>query len=87
MFLVCDPIVWGLEHVPVNTALLKIIRLAFPNDDISFYGEGSHLDNVKKQIGIEYASSIMWEKLSLPHRQSSFIKRLRSDFKIIKIHS
>ena len=84
MFLVCDPIVWGSEHVPFNSALIKIIRLAFPNDDISFYGEESHLDNVKKQIGIEYADSIMWEKLVLPHRQSGFIKRLRSDFKIIK---
>ncbi|MDR4498062.1 MAG: glycosyltransferase [Candidatus Scalindua sp.] len=84
MFLVCDPIVCGIEHVPFNTALLNIIRLAFPDDDISFYGEESHLYNVQKHLGLEYTNSITWEKLVLPSRHSSFRERLLSDFKITK---
>ncbi len=84
MFLVCEPIAWGLEHVPFNASLLKTIRFAFPNDAICFYGEESHLKHVRKYIGAEFATSIIWRTLILPPRHSSFFNRMPSDFKLVR---
>ena len=66
MFLVCEPIAWGMEHVPFNTALLRTICFAFPNEIIYFYAEESHLDQVREQIGEVLAVSNVWKKLVLP---------------------
>ena len=84
MYLVCEPIAWGLEHVPFNAALLRTIRLAFPNDTIYFYGEESHLEHVREYIGTEFAASIIWRVVILPRRNSSFFNRLRSDFILLR---
>jgi glycosyltransferase involved in cell wall biosynthesis len=84
MFLVCEAIAWGMEHVPFNSALLRTIRFAFPDEIIHFYAEESHLENVREQIGEKMAVSIVWKKLVLPTRHSSFYGRLFSDFKKVK---
>lgn len=84
MFLVCESIAWGMEHVPFNAALLRTMRFAYPNDIIHFYAEKYHLENVRKQISEEVAASIVWKKLVLPSRHSSFYVRLFSDFKTVK---
>ena len=84
MFLVCESIAWGMEHIPFNAALLRTICFAFPNDIICFYAEDSHLEHVREQIGEELAASIVWRKLALPARHSSFYRRLFSDFKTVK---
>jgi glycosyltransferase involved in cell wall biosynthesis len=84
MFLVCEAIAWGMEHVPFNAAFLRTIRLAYPDDTICFYAEESHSGHVREQIGEEFAASIIWKKLILPPRHSSFYARLHSDFKTVK---
>jgi hypothetical protein len=84
MFFVSESIAWGMEHVPFNAALLKTIRFAFPNDSICFYAEEYHLEQVQEQIGEELAASIVWKKLALPSRHSSFYTRVFSDFKTVK---
>ena len=84
MFLVCESIAWGMEHVPFNAALLRTIHSAFPNDTIYFYAEKSHSENVREQIGDGFADSIVWRKLALPSRHSSFYTRLLTDFKTVK---
>ena len=84
MFLVCEAIAWGMEHVPFNAAFLRTIRLAYPDDTICFYAEESHSEHVRKQIGEEFAVSIIWKKLTLPTRHSSFYARLPKDFKNVK---
>ncbi len=84
MFIVCEAIAWGMEHVPFNAALLKTICLAFPNDIICFYAEDSHLEHVREEIGEEFDTTIVWRKLVLSSRHSSFYTRLFSDFKTLK---
>jgi glycosyltransferase involved in cell wall biosynthesis len=84
MFLVCEPISWGMRHVPFNAALLRTIRFAFPDDMICFYAEGSHLEYVREQVGKEFSDSFFWKKLVLPPLNSSFYARLSSDFKTVK---
>jgi hypothetical protein len=84
MFIVCEAIAWGMEHVPFNTSLLKTIRYAFPDDTIHFYGEESHIGYIQEQIGAEFNDSIIWEALNLPLRHSGYYKRFFSDFKRLK---
>ena len=85
MFLVCEPIAWGMEHVPFNAALLRTICLAFPNDKVSFYAENDHAKFVREQIGEELEAAIVWRELALPARHSKFFSRLSSDFKTVKL--
>jgi glycosyltransferase involved in cell wall biosynthesis len=84
VFLVCEAIAWGMEHVPFNAAFLRTIRLAYPDDTICFYAEESHSEHVLEQIGEEFAASIIWKKLILPPRHSSFYARLFKDFSNVK---
>ena len=84
MFIVCEPISLGMEHVPFNTGFLKTIRLAFPEKKICFYAELDHLNYVRKEIGDEIAISIEWHHIVPPPRPSKFFRRLFADFRIIK---
>ena len=74
-----------MEHVPFNSAFLRTIRHAYPDDTICFYAEESHSEHVREQIGEEFAASIIWKKLILPPRHSSFYARLHLDFKNVKV--
>jgi hypothetical protein len=84
MFIVCEPIALGMEHVPFNASLLKTICIAFPNDEVSFYAENDHAKFVQEQIGEELKAVINWRELALPARHSKFLSRLSSDFRTIK---
>jgi glycosyltransferase involved in cell wall biosynthesis len=84
MYLVCESIAWGMEHTPFNASLLRTISHAFPNDTICFYAENSHLELVREQLGEELVASIVWRKLTLPSRHSSFYTRFFLDFKMVK---
>jgi glycosyltransferase involved in cell wall biosynthesis len=81
MFIVCESVAWGMEHVPFNTSLLRTIRYAFPDDAIRFYGEESHIGYIRQQIGAEFDRSIIWKSLTLPPRHAGFYRRISSDFK------
>ena len=70
MFIVCEPIAWGMEHAPFNAALLRTICFAFPNDIICFYAEDSHSEHVREQMDEAFAASIVWRKLVPPSRHS-----------------
>ena len=84
MFIVCEPISLGMEHVPFNTALLKTIRLAFPEADVEFYAEDAHSNFVREQIGEQVATTIGWHHIVPPARHSGFFSRLSFDFKTIQ---
>ena len=84
MIIVCEPVCWGLEHVPFNAALLEIIRLAFPSTDIAFFAEESHLRQVSSSLRSEISASLMWNTISLPRRHSLFLERWQADFKLLR---
>lgn len=84
MFLVAEPICWGMEHVPFNAGLLRTIRLAFPAERVHFFGEKSHTEYVKEYIGPQFAHSIVWEPLVLPPRHAGFSSRLHADIRLIR---
>ena len=84
MFLVCEPIAWGIEHVPSNSGLLKTIRNAYPDEKVCFVGEQTHCEQVRAQIGSVTADSIEWTTMEIPERSAGFYRRLRSDARTIR---
>lgn len=84
MFLVCEPIAWGIEHVPFNAGLLKTIRTAFPGEKVCFVGERTHCEHVQAQLGPDVAASIAWETTVIPARQSGFYRRLPADARTVR---
>ncbi len=84
MIVVCEPICWGLEHVPINASILEILRLALPSEEIVFCGERSHLKNVSAQMGAGISSSIVWNAIKLPPRLTKDRNRWIVDYKLLK---
>ncbi|RJO60866.1 hypothetical protein C4544_04290 [candidate division WS5 bacterium] len=73
-----------MEHVPFNAALLKTIRTAFPDKTIDFWGEDSHIEEIKRQLGASYSVSIKWSSIMIPPRHAGFYKRFLPDLQNIK---
>jgi hypothetical protein len=85
MIIVCEPVCWGLEHVPTNAGLLEIIRIAFPHETILFYGEKSHSRYIREEMRSEVVQSIIWKTLNIPPRHERFLYRIPSDFRLMRI--
>ena len=83
-FNVCEPVALGFEHVPVNAGLLKIIRVAYPEAAIAFYAEETHLELVRAQLTPQSSNSIDWISIANPKRQTSFFRRLPTDFRRVR---
>lgn len=84
-FLVCEPIAGGLEHVPFNAGLLRIIRTSYPAHRVIFCAEVEHASHVRSQLGETLASSIEWEEIVPAPRSASTFRRFPSDFRRIKV--
>jgi glycosyltransferase involved in cell wall biosynthesis len=70
-------------HVPFNSGMLEIIRLAFPDDEIMFFAPQSHLEQVRSQVGPRVASSIGWKPIVPPAQNANYFSRLRSDIEMV----
>ena len=68
-------------HVPFNAGVVELIRLAYPDDEIAFFGEHEHVEQVRKQVGPLIASSVAWKAIVLCSRQTNYFIRLVSDIK------
>jgi len=71
-------------HVPFNAGLLGTIRAAFPTEDISFFGAGAHMEELKKEVGQPLAGSISWRQISPPSPGSGYVKRLVRELNIVR---
>ena len=83
MIVVIEPICHDSEHVPINTSILEIIGYAYPEETLFFYGESHHVGHIQGMISRNIKSEITWEKIWIPDRHQSFIKRIVWDLKII----
>lgn len=52
MILVFDALVLGGSHVPINAALLRVLRLAYPEEDILMCAAGSHIAFLGREQGM-----------------------------------
>jgi glycosyltransferase involved in cell wall biosynthesis len=83
MIVVCEPICWGWEHVPINVGLLEIVGRAFPSREIVFYAEESHLANVKSQVRGPLARTISWRPIPRPRRHAPLRERFYADVMLV----
>ncbi|HKY98488.1 MAG TPA: glycosyltransferase [Gemmatimonadaceae bacterium] len=83
MIVVCEPISWGWEHVPINAALLEIVHRAFPSREIAFYAEESHIANVKSELETATSRAITWSPIPRPRRHAPPRDRWYADMRLI----
>lgn len=50
MIVAYEPFSTNLNHVPVNSEFLSIIAEQFPDRKVVFYGEKTHMENVRKNV-------------------------------------
>ncbi|MFC1839984.1 glycosyltransferase [Thermodesulfobacteriota bacterium] len=80
MIKIIDLISKGLEHTPVNTGLIDIIRLAYPREKIYLYGERKNINEIYKNLDDDLSHSITLKPLELPARFLGSWKRIPFDF-------
>jgi glycosyltransferase involved in cell wall biosynthesis len=79
MITVTEPIIWGDEHVPVNTGLLETVVRAFPHERVRFHAESSHIALVRALIDRDDGARVEFRETKLPPRGADFRMRLRHD--------
>ena len=84
MIVICEPVCWGGEHVPFNAGMLEMIRTAFPREELLFFGEQSHIEQVQRQVGPSIAASISWRVIILPDRKAKYSRRFLREIKIVR---
>lgn len=47
MIIICEPLIKGFGHEKVNSGFLSAIRFAYPNEEIVFFAEISHINAIK----------------------------------------
>lgn len=70
MIIVCEPHCRDLAHVPFNSGILTIIHKAFPSEQLYFFAQAEHLENIKLSMGAPLSDSIEWRALLLPPHKS-----------------
>jgi len=71
-------------HVPFNAGLLTIVRTAFPLESVCFVGASEHIRELKKQVGEELSSSIVWQELALLPADAPYFTRFIREFKVLQ---
>lgn len=79
MIIVTEPIIWGDEHVPVNTGLLETVVRAFPGEPVRFYGEAGHIGLIRSLIDPADGADVDFRPVELPPRTPGFRGRMRHD--------
>src|SRR3954469_2365499 len=83
MITVTEPIIWGDEHVPVNTGLLETVVRAFPHERVRFHAESSHIALVRALIDRDDGARVEFRETKLPPRGADFRTRFRHDLGLV----
>ena len=84
MILVCNPSLWGGEHAPVDAGILATVRASYPDEEIYFFGEQTHIEQIQDQLGPAVAASISWRAIVPASRRARYFRRLFRDVKILR---
>jgi glycosyltransferase involved in cell wall biosynthesis len=84
MIVVCEPVCWGSEHVPFNAGVLEIIRAGFPDEELFFFGEQTHIEQVQRQLSQPIIASVFWMPIVIPGRRVGYLHRFLHEIKIIR---
>jgi hypothetical protein len=83
MIVVTEPIIWGDEHVPVNTGLLETVARAFPDEPVSFHAEADHLERVRALMDPADRARVDFQTITPPPRSAPFAKRFAHDLALM----
>jgi hypothetical protein len=81
--LICEFQCSGLEHVPVNAALILTLCLSYPHKKFLFIAENLHIEYVKYELSELKITNIEYLSVQIPKRNSSPFQRISSDFLLI----
>jgi hypothetical protein len=85
MVVICEPECYGKEHAPLNSAFLQIVTRAFPEENVLFFGEATHIDEIKRVTEGSVAGAIDWRAVPLPPRYCRPYDRFLADLKLVKM--
>jgi hypothetical protein len=84
MILVCEPQCAGFEHVPFNAAFLAVVRCAFPEEDLVFLAERTHLGQVRNALQKYSTEGVLFQALKIPSRKAINLFRLSGEVSICR---
>ena len=84
MIVLCEPLRWNQEHVPVNRSLLEALRLAFSDEEIRVYGEKQHLDHLSGGPKGDRPEGVRFIPVELPVRHATLGYRLLPDYRLAR---
>jgi glycosyltransferase involved in cell wall biosynthesis len=85
MIILCEPLRWDQEHVPVNNSFLEAVRLAFPDEEVQVYGEEKHLGHLSTGSKDDRFAGIKFLPVKRPTRHETLRKRLLQDYGLTKV--
>jgi len=80
---VVEPVCPGLEHVPFNAATLRILLLAFPSDQLIFFGESDHIEGIHGELDESQRSRIRFVPIVISPRRAKDYRRMMSDYFVV----
>lgn len=84
MILVVEPQCSGVEHSDVNTALLAVIRGAFPKEMVFFFAESGHLNLVEERATLHNIDLVEYHPVKCPTPGFSDARRLPAEWELAK---
>lgn len=84
MIFIIEPACRGLEHSPVNSAMVQVCRLAFPEQRIRFHAEKTHLAAVQNLLPSRTRDGVEWVGINVPPRYAGFGRRIFTELLLLR---
>lgn len=84
MIFVCELSFLDGAHVPFNAGFLAMVRAAFPEEDLCFFGAAQHIEDLKAQVGESLAATISWQEIFPPSLGTTYFRRFFRELRIIR---
>lgn len=79
IMIVFEPQCIGFAHVEINAAYILLIRKAFPDEQIFFFGEKTHIELVRGELANSSAADVKYISISIPRSTQSYVRRLNTE--------
>jgi len=84
MILACEPVCLGFEHSGVNAAMLAVFADAFPDEEVVFYADESHIAFVAAEPLLRSRNRIRFAGLAVSPRKAKGAERFACEFKTVQ---
>jgi len=84
MILACEPVCRGFEHAAVNAAMLAVFAEAFPDEDVVFYADQSHVAFVADEPLLRGRNRIRFNGWTVPPRKAEGAERFSQEFDTVR---